>query len=92
MTPEISRLLEDAHLVLTELVGLGVNTKNEIATNLVKVFISNIERDPNANGLGLAAYSLSWHLADQYDPLPNSNKIAELSTKAQRLSKLLTLN
>lgn len=89
MTNAISDLLSEAKQVLNQLVELKHGAHSDRAAQLVNAFIAAIESEPNAGGLSKAAHALSWHLADQLEPLPQSLEISKLPSHARRIAKAL---
>ena len=90
MASTIPELLAEATSILNTLSKAGKEGKVERATHLVQAFIEAVKQEPNSSGIGKAVHALSWHLADQLDPLPESLKICELSSHGRRLEKALS--
>jgi len=90
MTDAVSDLLREAKQVFGRLGELEHGAKADRAAQLVNSFIVAIESEPNASGLSKAAHALSWHLADQLEPLPQSLEISKLPSHARRIAKVLS--
>jgi diketogulonate reductase-like aldo/keto reductase len=89
MTNAIYELLRKAKDVSGRLDELGHGANVDRAAQLVNSFIDAIESEPNANGLNKASHALSWHIADQFEPLPQSLEISNLSSNARRIAKAM---
>ena len=90
MTTDVYELLVEAKRVLGQLEKLEHSVESDRATHLVSAFIATIDSEPNANGIGKAAHALTWHLADQFDPLPESLQISELASHGRRIANALS--
>ena len=90
MTNAISDLLSEAKQVFVRLGELEHGANSDRAAQLVNAFIVAIESKPNASGLSKAAHALSWHLADQLEPLPQSLEISKLPSHARHIAKALS--
>ena len=90
MTNAVSDLLSEAKQVFGRLGELEHGANADRAAQLVNSFIVAIESEPNASGLSKAAHALSWHLADQLEPLPQSLEISKLPSHARRIAKALS--
>ena len=88
----VSDLLIEAKQVFGRLGELEHGANSDRAAQLVNAFIAAIESEPNASGLNKAAHALSWHLADQLEPLPHSLEISKLPSHARRIAKALSEN
>jgi hypothetical protein len=92
MTIAVSDLVSEAKQVLDRLGKLERGTNANRAAQLVHSFIVAIESEPNASGLSKAAHALSWNLADQLEPLPQSLEISKLPSHARHIAKALSEN
>ena len=90
MTNAVSDLLSVAKQIFGRLGELEHDANTDRAAQLVNAFIVAIEHEPNASGPRKAAHALSWHLADQLEPLSQLLEISKLSSHARRTAKALS--